>query len=237
MHAHLGAKLQGGGSIRGRGTKAMYPGGSPPPRMSSADCRAAKPSIVLELRKLHGQVPAGRNLRPSVISPVVTSRHRAMSSLRASATIMVLRVVRRPSAVGPREPPAGPASLWENQKSPARWVSPRGGPAAPGRGHALSPPRAPPPEAEHSERGFDPIDGPCRLGHQALPLAAWPTRVFFRHGRDRDHAAMALLATQPAEKRAHQQFRVDPVGLGPPVLAGHRDARRMDDVGLDGASL
>jgi hypothetical protein len=44
---------------------------------------------------------------------------------------------------------------------------------------------------------------------------------------------MALLATQPAENRAHQQFRVDPIALGTPVLAGHSDACGMDDIGLD----
>src|SRR3981081_1412273 len=98
MHAHRGAKLRGGGSILGRGAKARYSIGSPPPPMSAAGSWAAKPSMVLGLRKLHGQVTAGRNLMPSVISPVVTSRHRVMSSLRASATIMVLRVVLRPSA-------------------------------------------------------------------------------------------------------------------------------------------
>jgi hypothetical protein len=48
---------------------------------------------------------------------------------------------------------------------------------------------------------------------------------------------LQLLATQPAEKRSHQQFRVDPIGLGAPVLAGHRNTRSMDDVGLDGARL
>src|ERR1700716_3393472 len=47
MHAHRGAKLRGGGSILGRGAKAMYSNGSPPPRMSSADCRAAEPSMML----------------------------------------------------------------------------------------------------------------------------------------------------------------------------------------------
>src|SRR5258707_10369587 len=116
MHAHRGAKLRGGGSLLGRGAKALYSIGSPPPRMSSADYWAAKPSIALDLRKLHGQVPAGRNLMPSVISPVVTSRHRAMSSLRASATIMVLRVVLRPSAVRPRNHRTSRPSFWKLRK-------------------------------------------------------------------------------------------------------------------------
>ena len=42
---------------------------------------------------------AGRRTTPCGISPVVTSCQRAMSSLRASATIIVLRVLPRPSAV------------------------------------------------------------------------------------------------------------------------------------------
>ena len=43
--------------------------------------------------------PAGRKMTPSNVSPVVTKRQSAMSSLRASATIIVLRVPARLSAV------------------------------------------------------------------------------------------------------------------------------------------
>ena len=46
--------------------------------------------------------PAGRRMTPSNVSPVVTKRQSAMSSLRASATIIVLRVPRRLSAVRAR---------------------------------------------------------------------------------------------------------------------------------------
>src|SRR5882724_3847963 len=138
-----GAKLRGGGSILGRGAKAMYSIGSPPPRMSSADYWAAKPSMVLGLRKLHGQVPAGRNLRPSVISPVVTSRHRAMSSLRASATIMVLRVVRRPSAVRSRNQRASRLSFWKIRKRQASWIMPRRTRPLPARANPFSRRRLP----------------------------------------------------------------------------------------------
>ena len=45
---------------------------------------------------------AGRKTTPSNGSPVVTKRQSAMISLRASATIMVLRVPLRLSAVRPR---------------------------------------------------------------------------------------------------------------------------------------
>ena len=58
-------------------------------------------------------------------------------------------------------------------------------------------------------------------------------RVLFFDRRDRRHAAMALLAAQPAEKGAHQQFRVEAISLRAPVLARHRDACRMDNVSLD----
>ena len=46
--------------------------------------------------------PAGRKMTPSNVSPVVTKRQSAMSSLRASATIIVLRVPLRLSAVRAR---------------------------------------------------------------------------------------------------------------------------------------
>ena len=46
--------------------------------------------------------PAGRRMTPSNISPVVTKRQSAMSSLRANATIIVLRMPRRLSAVRAR---------------------------------------------------------------------------------------------------------------------------------------
>ena len=44
---------------------------------------------------------------------------------------------------------------------------------------------------------------------------------------------MALLAAQPAEKGAHQQFRVEAISLRAPVFARHRHTCGMDDVGLD----
>src|SRR5258708_6029035 len=49
---------------------------------------------------------AGRKATPSSGSPVVTKRQSAMTSLRASATIIVLRVPRRLSAGRARDPKA-----------------------------------------------------------------------------------------------------------------------------------
>jgi hypothetical protein len=44
---------------------------------------------------------------------------------------------------------------------------------------------------------------------------------------------MAQLATQPPEKGAHQELRIETIGLCTSVFARHRDARGMDDVSLD----
>src|SRR3712207_7739314 len=49
----------------------------------------------------------------------------------------------------------------------------------------------------------------------------------------RSHAAVARLAAEPAEEGALEQLGVQPVGLGPPVLARDGDARGVDDVRLD----
>ncbi|MGV7219849.1 hypothetical protein [Bradyrhizobium sp. UFLA05-112] len=64
----------------------------------------------------------------------------------------------------------------------------------------LPQPRIEPADADQGEDGFDAVDDPRLVADQALPLTARSPCVFLRHGRDRDHAAMALLATQPAEQ-------------------------------------
>jgi hypothetical protein len=69
----------------------------------TSGCRCLGPSSAAErqcdarLQQLNGAYAAGRSRRPAGISPVVTNRHSMMRSLRASATIMVLRVPPRPS--------------------------------------------------------------------------------------------------------------------------------------------
>ena len=96
------AKLRAAGPFY-RGINAMFEYGFPPPRIVIGS-RAVKPA-----RAPNGQVcrselfqDAGRKTTPSSGSPVVTKRQSAMSSLRASATIMVLRVPTRLSAVRAR---------------------------------------------------------------------------------------------------------------------------------------
>src|SRR5438046_5023529 len=55
-----------------------------------------------------------------------------------------------------------------------------------------------------------------------------------RNGR---HRAMLHLPPEPAEKGAHQKLGIEPVGLAAAMLARHRNAARVDHIGLDGAPL
>src|SRR6202040_2693537 len=87
--------------------------------------------------------------------------------------------------------------------------------------------------AEAHEDGLHLVHDPRLLGDKILPLAVRSPRVLLLDRRDGNHAAMALLATQPAEKGAHQEFGVEAIGLRAPVFARHRNARGMDDVSLD----
>jgi hypothetical protein len=92
------AKLRGGGPILNRGSKTMCKVGLPPPRSvicSSASIRER----TAEAQCSQASHVAGRRSRPARTSPVVTNRQSAMMSFRASATIIVLRVPPRASAV------------------------------------------------------------------------------------------------------------------------------------------
>ena len=72
----------------------------PPPRIGIGPGRChLNPKRCVVVSLLHA---AGRNMTPSGISPVVAMRHSAMSSFRASATIIVLRVPLRPSVARAR---------------------------------------------------------------------------------------------------------------------------------------
>src|SRR5215831_9539733 len=69
------------------------------PATSDRQFGSAPNSSVVMLVPVNPFQPAGRKTTPSSVSPVVTKRQSAMSSLRASATIIVLRVPARRSAV------------------------------------------------------------------------------------------------------------------------------------------
>ena len=92
--APLRARLRGGGSIL---PAALQPqpyadcrhlgSSSTTAHQASAGAEPISPFSILFYSLAHA---AGRNSTPSGISPVVTSRHSAISSLRASATIIVV---------------------------------------------------------------------------------------------------------------------------------------------------
>jgi hypothetical protein len=67
---------------------------------------------------------AGRSTTPSGTTPSHARRHRAISSLRAKATIMVLRVPRALS-VRPRNHCAKVLSFWNMRNRHANWIMPR----------------------------------------------------------------------------------------------------------------
>src|ERR1700746_3908726 len=87
--------------------------------------------------------------------------------------------------------------------------------------------------AEAGKYRLDLVDNPRLLSDQILALAVRSPRVLLLDRWDRHHAAMARLAPQPAEKDAHQKFRIETIGLCAPVFTRHRDAGGMDDVNLD----
>ena len=97
------AKLRGGGSILHNGLKAMvFTTDHRHLGSSSADPKYGPPTSLSCLSILRFAIvayDAGRKTMPSDSSPIVTRRQRAMSSFRANATIIVLRVLPRPSAV------------------------------------------------------------------------------------------------------------------------------------------
>ena len=96
------AKLRAAGPILSVGICAMSGAGSR--HLGSSAVRAERQRERRIGKMLVPEVfqPAGRRMTPSNVSPVVTKRQSAMSSLRANATIIVLRVPGRLSAVRAR---------------------------------------------------------------------------------------------------------------------------------------
>jgi hypothetical protein len=95
------AKLRGDGSNLHSGFKAMvFTSDHRHLGSSSADPGMGRQAIVLLFFPIRVVAyDTGRKTMLSDTSPVVTRRQRAMSSFRANATIIVLRVPPRPSAV------------------------------------------------------------------------------------------------------------------------------------------
>ena len=89
------AKLRSGGPILPLGMTAMSHLGTPPPRTVIGDpSQADGPGRNCRVPSATSVHCAGRRTTPSGTTPSRTSRHRAIRSLRAKATIMVLRVPR-----------------------------------------------------------------------------------------------------------------------------------------------
>jgi hypothetical protein len=93
--------------------------GSPSPRIvkGAAASAASGSKWFVHCLLAHAHI-AGRSETPSGISPVVTMRQSAMRSLRAKATIIVLRN-RRPSAVRALYHCANALSFWNMRKRQA----------------------------------------------------------------------------------------------------------------------
>src|ERR1700745_2078992 len=102
----IGGEAPGGGPILSVGISARFEYGFPPPRIVNSAVVLKKPARApnAECHARSGKPfqDAGRKTTPSNGSPVATKRQSAMISLRASATIMVLRVPIRLSAVRAR---------------------------------------------------------------------------------------------------------------------------------------
>ena len=98
------AKLRAAGPFFRSASSARFEYGIPPPRIvnSAVVLRSQRERRMLLSAMLVPVKPfqdAGRKTTPSIGSLAVTKRQSAMTSLRASATIMVLRVPIRLSAV------------------------------------------------------------------------------------------------------------------------------------------
>ena len=124
-----GGRLRGGGPIL---TTALEPcsyagchhlGSSSAFHHAIAAERQNRMSIVYRFQRVHAAT--GRVRTPSGITPVVTMRHMAMSSLHARATIMVVLRVARGPAVRARCHCANALSLWNMRNRQASWISPR----------------------------------------------------------------------------------------------------------------
>jgi hypothetical protein len=63
----------------------------------------------------------------------------------------------------------------------------------------------------------------------------WAFGVLFLHGRHNRHGTMTPLATQPAEKTAHQHLCVQTIRFGPSMFTRYGHAGGMDHMGIDPA--
>jgi hypothetical protein len=80
------------------------------------------------------------------------------------------------------------------------------------------------PDPEPDQCRFHAIDQPALLANQALALPAWSLGVLLPKARNGSHLAVITLAPQPAHKGTLQELGVEPIRLGPSMLARHGHA-------------
>src|SRR6202040_4233863 len=116
----IGGKAPGGGphSLRRHCVPCQLPVPATSDRQSAVRAERQREPRIGKMLVPEVFQPAGRRMTPSNVSPVVTKRQSAMSSLRANATIIVLRVPRRLSAVRAPVPLCQCAVLLKPQKAP-----------------------------------------------------------------------------------------------------------------------
>jgi len=73
------------------------------------------------------------------------------------------------------------------------------------------------------------------LAYEGVAFAVGALGILLYGSRNRTHLAVVPLAAEPAKKGAFEVLCVEAVGLGAPVLSRHRNARGMNDMGLDTA--
>src|SRR6476659_4473915 len=123
------AKLRGGGPILHNGMKAMVFAGPRHLEPSSAiphrgADRAETVQAIGDVHSIARVHHAGRMATPSGTTPSRTSRHNAIRSLRASATIIVLRAFGACS-VRRRYHCARALFFWNRRNRHASWIMPR----------------------------------------------------------------------------------------------------------------
>ena len=131
------AKLRSGGPILPVGMKAKGLVGVPPPRTVIGAPSHADKAETIGMPSTFSVYCAGRITTPSGTTPSRTSRHRAISSLRAKATIMGFRVPRAFS-VRERNHFVKALSFWCRRNRHANWIMPRRTRALPERANPFS---------------------------------------------------------------------------------------------------
>jgi hypothetical protein len=85
-------------------------------------------------------------------------------------------------------------------------------------------------DAEAGQGALHPVHDAGALADQTRVLSVRALGILLLDCRDRGHGAVAPFAAQPAKEGALEQFGVEPVRLGPPMLPRHGDARGVDDI-------